>query len=268
MIRKALLGTAVTLGLGALVFGTGVSSYVRTAACEARDGLRGAVPIEFEIKVARTKLQELDPAVDRAKRVVAEQGIEVDRLRADIDRRTVALEEQARAMALLRGKLGSGTDLHYAGHTYQAPEMRRDLSARLTRYKVAADTLGHKEELLNARLRTLEANEQKLDAMLNARQELEVTIAALEAKHQMVQARETMAGVEVDDTALADVRGLIERIDGELAVRERLLDEEGRNWGGAIPVDQAVEQEAAAQDAVAEFDALFPSQPVLTGDDA
>ena len=257
MIRKALLGTALTLGAGSLVFGTDLFTFAKTAAQEARSGLRDAVPVAFEIKAARQKLDELDPAVDAAKRVVAEQGLAVERLEAELVSRGAALDAQKREMAWVRDRLGDGGEVRYAGHTIGEGQLKRDLAARLASFKTATETLGHKESLLDARRRTLEANERKLDGMLTARAALEVEIQNLEAKHQMVQARETMAGVEVDDTALADVKALIGRIDDELAVRERLLDADGRTWTGTVPVGDIVAEEAAAADAAAEYDALF-----------
>ena len=256
MIRKALLGTALTLGLGSLVFGTDLFTFAKTALTETRSGIRDAVPVSFEIKAARQKLTELDPAVSAAKRVVAEQQIAVERLKTELDGRTAALDEQAREMAFLRDKIGTG-EFAYAGRVIRETYMKRDLAARLTTYETAKATLGHKEALLDARQRTLAANERKLDAMLAARGQLEVQIEQLEAKHQMVQARETIAGVEIDDSALADTRALLERIDDELAVREKLLDGEGRTWNGAVPVSDIVKEGAAAEDAAARYDALF-----------
>ena len=257
MIRKALLGSALALGAGSLVFGTDLFTFASTAAHEARTGLRDAVPVSFEIKAARQKLTELDPAVDAAKRVVAEQGIAVERLQAELVSRGAALDAQKREMAWVRGRLDAGGDVRYAGHVIGKNELKRDLAVRLASYETAKETLGHKEALLAARLRTLEANERKLEGMLTARAALEVEIQNLEAKHQMVQARETMAGVEVDDTALADVKALIGRIDDELAVREKLLDADGRTWTGSVPVGEIVKEEAAAEDAAARYDALF-----------
>ena len=268
MIRKALLGTALTLGLGSLVFGTDLFTFAKTALTETRSGIRDAVPVSFEIKAARQKLTELDPAVSAAKRVVAEQQIAVERLKTELDGRTAALDEQAREMAFLRDKIGTGEELHYVGRVIRETDMKRDLAARLTTYETAKATLGHKEALLDARQRTLAANERKLDAMLAARGQLEVQIEQLEAKHQMVQARETIAGVEIDDSALADTRALLERIDDELAVREKLLDGEGRTWNGAVPVSDIVKEGAAAEDAAARYDALFGAEaPAKIGSD-
>ena len=95
-------------------------------------------------------------------------------------------------------------------------------------------------------------------------------IEQLEAKHQMVQARETIAGVEIDDTALSDTRALIQRIDDELSVRERMLDEDGSTWNGAVPVSEIVKEGAAAEDAAARYDALFggPEPAKVGGDEA
>ncbi|MEM9703325.1 MAG: hypothetical protein AAF907_12865, partial [Planctomycetota bacterium] len=160
MIRKALLGTALTLGLGTLVFGTDLFTFGKTAFCEARDGVRDAVPVSFEIKAARQKLNELDPAVSAAKRVVAQQQIAVERLRADLGERSKSLDTQAREMAFLREKIGSGEELHYVGRVIRESDMKRDLAARLTTYETAKATLGHKQALLEAREQTLAANER------------------------------------------------------------------------------------------------------------
>jgi chromosome segregation ATPase len=270
MIRKTLLGAALTLGLGALAFGTDLFTFGKTAFTEARTGLRDAVPVSFEIKAARQKLTELDPAVAAAKRVVAEQQIAVERLQGDLARRSAALEEQAREMAFLRNAIGSDREIRHVGRVIREGDMKRDLAARLTAYETAKTTLGHREALLDAQQRTLAANERKLDAMLTARGQLEVQIEQLEAKHQMVQARETIAGVEIDDTALSDTRDLIQRIDDELSVRERMLDEDGSTWEGAVPVSEIVAEQAAAEDAAARYDALFGAtvQAEIVGDEA
>ena len=262
MIRKTLLGTGLTLALGFGLFGTDLLSYAKTGAVGLREAARDTVPVEFQIKTARQMLDDLDPAVNDAKRVVAEQGITLEKLRVQVAGREANLDRQVAAMASLRENLGSGkTEFRYAGHNFTADDLKRDLADRLASYKTAADTLAHERELVQARENALAANERKLDGMLDARRQLEVKVANLEAKLKAVQARETVARVEVDDSELANVKSLIERIDTDLDVREQMLDAEGSTWDGAIPVEKDLAERQAVEDAVGEFDTLFPAAP-------
>lgn len=265
MIKKALIASAIALATGAFVFGTSFRSYVRTTAGSVRDAVKGEVPIEFEVKRAQDLVEHLIPDIHRCMHTIAEQEVEIDHLGRGIEQKTAQLERQKEAILSLRGDLGSGKDTYrFAGLTYTSDDVKRDLSSRLERYKSAEATLERDRQILRAHQETLKANQRKLDEMISAKRDLEVQIAQLEARLRTLQAAEAASTLEFDDSQLAQAKKLINELNKQLDVREKMLDAEGR-FPGLIPVD--ADDEIPAVDVIEQVDAHFgPTEmaPVLS----
>lgn len=255
MIKKALLGMAVALGLGTFVFGRDVMSYARTWGASVRDAVKQEVPLEFQVQTAREMVEKIVPDIRDTMHVIAEQQVEVEHRGEEIATRSTDLGKQKEAILALRDHLENGPE-KYVTHrrAYSRDEVKRDLSARFERFKIAQETLQREEQILAARQKALEANQQKLDNMLVAKKDLEVKIEQLEARLQAIQAVETVSTLEIDQTQLARAKKLIRELDRQLDVREKLLDAEGQ-FAGLIPVDT---QEIVVSEDIAErVDAYF-----------
>ena len=64
MVKKGVLGAALTAGALYLAFGTSAPSYVRTAFHKVRHNAKDSVPIQFEIDRARDEIASLEPAIN------------------------------------------------------------------------------------------------------------------------------------------------------------------------------------------------------------
>lgn len=256
MIKKIVFGSAVALALGTFVFGRDVFSYLRTGFHSVRDAVKSEVPIEFEIQRARTMVDQLVPDIRQCMHVIAEQQVDIEHLVANLARKDQEIGKQREALLTLRADLGSGKSVFiYAGHSYQACDVKRDLSTRFERFKAAEDILAADRKILAAREQTLKANREKLDGMLQAKKELEVKLEQLQARVQTVRAAETVSTLAIDDSNLSHARTLIAELNKQLDIKEKVLDAEGK-FTGLIPVE-TTQTPAAPNDIGLQIDAYF-----------
>ncbi len=241
MLKKAIMGTLAMATVGTFVFGWDAMSYVKTGAREVRNAVKSEVPLEFELERAREEVNQLLPEIRRSLHVIAEQQVEVEHLNRAIARRAENLAEQEEAILSLNADLKSGgTQFVYAGHSYTAGEVQRDLSERFSRFRVAEETLKQDKSMLVAKEKSLEAHRQTLEGMLSQKKTLEVELERLNAKLRTIQARKQICSLEIDDSKLARAKSLIAEIDKKLDVEATLLDSEG-NFAGLIPVETRTE---------------------------
>lgn len=237
MIKKAILGSAAFIAVGAFIFGRDLCSYAKTAGSTVREAVKREVPIEFEVDRARKMVERLIPEIRESMHVIAEQQVDVEHMSRDIDRKSAELLRQKEAMLTLKGHLEKGAaTFQFASRTYTPVEVKYDLAQRFDRYKSADETLKRDREILKAREAALRANEKKLDGMLAAKQELEVQVEQLEARVKTVQAAESVSTLEIDDSELTRVKKLIRELNKQLDVKQKMLDTEGR-FVGLIPVE-------------------------------
>lgn len=263
MIRKALIGTAAAVGLGSLVFGTSLVSYLQTGFHEAREAVRSEVPLEFEIARARQEVQKIIPEIERCMHVIAEQQYDLEQREAEIAQHKARLADQKEAILALRSDLNSGQNQFvYASQVFSEEDVREDLARRFERYKMSEETLGRGREVVSARQRALSANEEKLDNMLSVKKDLAVKLENLEARLNAVRASETISDLHIDDSQLAEAKKLIHELDRRIGTREKLLANEGRITG-TIPVEIDQEQEERVGNITERVDEYFEgSEPV------
>jgi peptidoglycan hydrolase CwlO-like protein len=265
MIKKALIGTAVLGMLGVFVFGRDVFSYLKTAGAEMRDAVKSEVPLDFEIQRARKMVEQLVPDIRRCMHSIAEQQVDVEYLSEVIDRREDGLDKQKQAIFVLQTDYDRKEKSYViAGRTYSAAEVHRDLQTRFGRYKVASESLERDKTILQAREKALRANQDQLDEMLVAKQDLEVQVEQLQARMKSVQAVETVSTLEIDKSQLARTKKLIRDLNKQLDVREKMLDHEGK-FNGLIPVETAP---AETSDLTREIDKYFDKETTSEAVDA
>ena len=126
----------------------------------------------------------------------------------------------------------------YASHTYSCDEVKQDLARRFSRFKVADDTLASMKQMRDARQKNLDAAQQKLSAMVNARRKLEVDVQNLEAKRKLVEVAQASSDYVFDDSQLARAKDLINDIRTRLDVAAKLANADV-NVQSEIPLDDA-----------------------------
>lgn len=258
MLKKIVIGSAIGVGLLTFVFGREAVSYVRAGCRNVQSAVRAEVPVEFEIERARTLVDQLVPDIRQCMHVIAEQQVDIEHLTASLGRKEGDLAKQKDAIVALRTDLGSGkSTFTYASHKYTSGDVKRDLSTRFERYKAAEELLTADHKILAARQQTLTANREKLDGLMAAKKELEVKLEQLQARLHTVKAAEAVSQLAIDDSNLSHARKLIEDLNKQLDVKQRVLDAEVK-FTGLIPVEKATP--AVPMDLEQQIDAHF-SQP-------
>jgi len=266
MFKHSLIGAGVLLVAGSFIFGRDVFSYAKTWGSSVRNYVKAEVPLEFEVQRAREMVEELVPDIRDCMHVIAEQQVDIEYRTADVNRRTTALGKQKNDILALRSDLGTGkSTFRYASRTYTSDEVKRDLALRFEQFKFAEESIGRDRQIVEARDKTLRANEQKLDTLLDSKKELEVQLEQLEARLKTVRAAEAASELEFDDTQLARAKKLIRDLNRQLDVKDKLLASEGK-FSGLIPVEAAVE--TAIENVSERIDEYFDTQTDVDEDDA
>ena len=84
MIKKLVIGGAAAGLLATLLFGRDAFSYLSTSVGWVKGSVKNSVPIEFEIERARNMIQELGPDIRNNMHAIAEEEVQVERLRERI----------------------------------------------------------------------------------------------------------------------------------------------------------------------------------------
>ncbi len=254
MIKKALF-TVVALGLTTVVlFGRDAASYVGTTYDRLTSSVRDSVPVEFQIDRARAMVRDLEPEIRRSMHVIAKEEVALEQLNAQINLSEQKVEKDKREILRLQADLGQGKDIYrYASRSYTTEQVKQDLARRFNRFKVSDETLANLQSMRDARERNLNAAQQKLASMINARRNLEVDVQNLEAKSKLVEVAQASSEYVFDDSQLARAKGLITEIRTQLDVAAKLANADV-NVEIEIPLDGTVP--ADITDQVAEYFSL------------
>jgi hypothetical protein len=134
----------------------------------------------------------------------------------------------------------------YASRKFTSDEVKRDLSNRFNRFKIADDTLASMKQMRDARTKNLDAAQQKLAAMINARRKLDVDIQNLEAKRKLVEVAQASSDYVFDDSQLARCKELIGDIRTRLDVAAKLANADV-SVDVEIPLDEATPSDITDQ---------------------
>lgn len=247
MIKKALL---VVVGLGAttvVLFGRDAASYVSTTYHKLTNSVQESVPVEFQIDRARQMVRDLEPEIRNSMHVIAKEEVAVEQLDQQIDINQEKADKDKGDILRLQADLGQGKDIYrYASRTYTGDEVKQDLSRRFNRFKVADDTLASMKQMRDAREKNLDAAQQKLAAMINARRKLEVDVQNLEAKRKLVEVAQASSEYVFDDSQLARCKQLITDIRTRLDVSAKLANADV-SVEVEIPLDEAAPSDITDQ---------------------
>jgi hypothetical protein len=251
MIKKALL---LVGGLGAttlVLFGRDACSYVGTTYHRVTSSVKESVPVEFQIDRAREMVRDLEPEIRRSMHVIAKEEVAVEQLNQQIGTSEDKTDKEKRDILRLQADLGKNKDIYrYASRSYTSDEVKQDLSRRFNRFKVSDDTLTSIKSMRDARTKNLDAAQQKLAALINARRKLEVDLANLEAKRKLVEVAQASSEIIFDDSQLARAKELIGDIRTRLDVAAKLANADV-NVEVEIPLDEATPSDITDQ--VAEY---------------
>lgn len=251
MLKKLLIGGGVVLGLVVLFHVTNAKSYVRTTASCVQDSVKDSIPIEFQLKRARTMVHDIVPEVRKNMHIIAREEVEVERLASQIEAAEKKAAKEKGEMMRLKSDLEKDEEAYtYSGRVYTVSEVKKDLSNRLKRFQTNDATLESLRAIYDAREKSLQAARQKLENMLASRSQLLVEIENLEARLQMVSASEAGNKYHFDDTNLGRVKELVSDLRTRLSVAERLVNAENE-FHEEIPLEDEAPEDIV--DRVAEY---------------
>lgn len=254
---KKLFSAALILGVaGVFVFGREARSYFKTSVSHVRQAIKAELPIEFEVERARKMVEEILPDIRQCMHVIAEEEVNVEELNREIDRRTVEIQGMKERLLTRRENLDSPTILTTGAATsggVSPAGARKELAVQFNRFKTLEETLGSKKQILDARQRALQAAREKLEAMLTTKQELQVQLEQLEARVKTLQAAEVANNVVIDDTQLNRAKTLINELNKNLDIKQRVLDSEGQ----LVSIHTASMGDEAPADLLQQIDAHF-----------
>ncbi len=255
MVKKGIfLGTAVAVLVG-LLFGREGFSHVKTSLGWVRQSVRESVPVEFEISRARQMIKDLDPEIHRNMHLIAKEEVDVKHLRdqlADADKQLV--KNRSDIERLTRDLKEGDKHYVYCNKSYTSKQVEGDLSRRFEQFKVKEATLGKLTQVLSARERGVDAGREKLKAMQAAKSQLEVDVANLEARQEMVKVAQTTSEFNFDDSRLSRTKDLIKDIGCRIDVAEKLV-----NANTTIPGQIALDDETTHANITEQVTAYFES---------
>jgi hypothetical protein len=247
MIKKAIL---VVTGLGVttlVLFGRDAASYVSTTYGKLTDSVQESVPVEFQIDRARKMVKDLEPEIRNSMHVIAKEEVALESLNQQIDTNQAKTDKDKTDILRLQADLGLNKNTYrYASRSYSSDEVKQDLSRRFNRFKVADDTLASMKQMRDAREKNLDAAQQKLAAMINARRKLDVDIQNLEAKRKLVEVAQASSEYVFDDSQLARCKELISDIRTRLDVAAKLANADV-SVDTEIPLDEATPSDITDQ---------------------
>jgi hypothetical protein len=232
MVKKGILIGAAVLVLVGLLFGRDGLSHLKTSLGMAKQAVRDAVPVEFELSRARQMIKDLDRPIHNNMHLIAKEEVEVAHLRERLGLAEKNLSKNKSDIERLTDDLQRGdSNFVYAGKSYTEKQVETDLTRRFEQYKVKEATLTKLQQVLAARERGLTAGREKLKAMQAAKGQLEVDVANLEARLEMVKVAQTTSEFNFDDSELSRTKDLVSDIGTRIGVAEKLVNAESEDPG-------------------------------------
>lgn len=232
MLRKIFMaGTSLVL-LSGLTIATPIGSYARCAWNYVSDSAGDAVPLEWEIKRARQMISDLQPEIQNNARQIAREKIEVVKLERQLGQTDTRLAKAQDEIERLSSDLREDSSKYtYGGKTYTSVQVQSDLSSRFKRFKTRQETSEKLGKMLSARQASLRSAGERMEAMLDARRQLEVEVENLQARLGALRVAQTSSELNLDDSALSRSRELLDEIATRIDVEEETMNVDVEYFG-------------------------------------
>jgi len=249
MVKWGVLSAAGLTIAGGVLFGHELSSYLSSGTRSVRSVVQDNVPIDFQLRRARDLVDDIIPEMQANVRLIAQQEIEIESLKKDINESEHSLNEEKVRIAKVRDCLNTQrASFTFNDHNYSRDQIKEDLARRFDTVKEAEVVLSGKKRLLDNREKSLTSAMQMLDKARSQKVMLEGQIAALEGQYSLVKAASAGShnGLAIDNTKLAQSQKLIDQIKKQLDVAERVLSHESR-FIEPIQIDGVSEKDLVTQ---------------------
>lgn len=259
-IKRGIIGLVLFMVVGGLLFGSDLSSYVRSGAKMTQDKVKDAVPIEFELRRAQDLLEEILPEIHANIELIAKEEVEIAALKREIQESETAIDQQKQRVEKLRNALANQQETYTFGNRkFTRQEVADELTAQFENYKEAELVFASKKKLFDTREKSLRAAAQLLEKTKSQKRILASRIESLEGQYRLLKASAVGTGIQVDNSKLAQTEKLLGQIKKRLDVAERVLAHESK-FVQTIPIDQV-----SADQIVSQVDEYFQQEPSVGG---
>jgi len=259
LIKKSLIVVGVLAIAGFLIFGAGLSSYLRTGYKQVKSQIRSSIPVEFEIHRIEDLVEEISPEMHQVQQLIAEEQVAVATLKEEIDGKQRSATNRSTEVKIIRASLDSTSPrIQLGGRTWSRELVESDLTRRLDGLKALSSLIESKKRLLTARERALEAAKDKLVNISTERTRLLTIVEQLRAELREQQTLQSSSlKVKIDDSKLKQAQELAQRVKTRLKVNRQKLQNEGIFEQPKIDLKPVLVE---PRDIRAEVDAFFSGQ--------
>jgi len=257
-------GTVLAIFIGGfLLFGSDLTSMLKTSANSIRETARQSVPVEFELDRAKDQINDILPDLQSQVRMIAEEEVAISRLEKEVNQDQQRMEKLEQSLTTLRKKVRTNqVSWKVGGANLDRSQFTKHLQSRFNHLKQAKLSTASKERLLAKRRDGLAAAVTLLEEMRLRQSELELKVESLAAQHRLIKASAIESGKLIDDSHLSQADQLLGEIENRLEVAERMMTYER----GIMEL--SVEEDVASTESVlAEIDQYFgPSENALASE--
>ena len=227
IIKWTVISTAAVVAGGFFIFGTHMGSYISTVTGSVREGIRGQIPVEFELKRADKLIREIDPEIQSCKRDLAQAEVDLDDLKASVIKleQIVAHDERRvqNGYELLAGE-GHG-EIRLASNRYQRRRYETELARVFDSFNNHTAILKTKQALIERQTQAVTAAKQRLDVVRAEKVRLESMVSSLKLQKSSLDA--LAAGshrFDLDDSSLSRAKEVLANVKERLDVKQKMLE--------------------------------------------
>ena len=182
------------------------------------------MPLEWELKRARQMIADLKPEIEVNAKRIAREKVDFAKLEKQLDQTNERLAKTQSDIERLSEDLRSENEFYsYGGRTYTSAQVQSDLGNRFKRFKTRRATAEMLGQMLSAREASLQAAQERMEAMLGAKSQLEVEVENLQARVGALRVAQTSSQLNLDDSQLARTRDLLDEIATRIDVEEETM---------------------------------------------
>jgi chromosome segregation ATPase len=250
--KFAALGIVTAGGVGYLLFGDSLGSYLSTMASSVRDSVKGQVPVEFELKRAEQLIRAIEPQMTTCKRELAQAEVNLENLSNDVARleKEVVNGEHALKSGTAVLVAANGADLRLVGNGASRQRSEIELERRFQQFKSNKEVLRAKKVLIDHQTRAVTAARDRLDRVRSEKARLEDMVTMLKTQKVQIDALAASATtIQLDDSALSRAKQVLAEVKNRLDVAQKMIEDEMSFADGA--------EVAADRDVVLEIQKYF-----------
>ena len=224
MLKKVFVVGAAGLLVAAVLTQTKVGNMAWGWIDRAERHLDSKIKPEDEIRRIKKEVSSLDKDVDKAKRNLAEEIVEVKYLTKRNEELRVAVETSRKAVEARRAVFaGDEKFVKWDGRTINVATAKDNLAREVATHKSLAGELKAQEEMLATHERSKTLAEQHLQALITEKANLEKMVTEVEANIKLAKIEQVESKYQNDGTRMAQVKKDLAELQKKLDVQRETL---------------------------------------------